>query len=135
MDTSVLVSAFRSQLGASYQLLQFALDGKVTLVATPALLLEYEDVLSRPEQRAVHGFGLAEVDLILQDLAILIEPVEVYFQWRPQLCDADDELVLEAAINGRSDIVTHNLRDFANIERRFAVRVKTPAEIVKEIKR
>jgi putative PIN family toxin of toxin-antitoxin system len=135
MDTSVLVSAFRSARGASYQLLLLALDGVLILVATPALFLEYEDVLSRPEQMAVHGFSLHEIDSILQDLATVIEPVKVHFQWRPQLIDADDELVLEAAINGRADIATHNVKDFAGVERRFAVRVKRPAEILKEIKR
>jgi hypothetical protein len=33
----------------------------------------------------------------------VIEPVEVHYQWRPQLSDAGDELVLEAAVNGRAD--------------------------------
>ncbi len=35
------------------------------------------------------------------------------YLWRPALPDADDDMVLEAAVNGRADsIVTFNLRDF-----------------------
>jgi predicted nucleic acid-binding protein len=43
----------------------------------------------------------------------LIEPVEVHFQRRPQSGDPNDEMVLEAAINGRADaLVTYNVADF-----------------------
>jgi hypothetical protein len=47
--------------------------------------LEYEDVLKRPEHRLVHGLSLGALDEFLEELAALIEPVEVHFQWRPQL--------------------------------------------------
>jgi len=50
----------------------------------------------------------------------LIEPVEVHFQWRPQSRDPNDEMVLEAAINGRADaLVTYNVADFAGPAERF----------------
>ena len=31
------------------------------------------------------------------------EPFEVSFRWRPQLADSNDEMVLEAAANGRAN--------------------------------
>jgi putative PIN family toxin of toxin-antitoxin system len=134
LDTSVVTAAFRSRSGASNLLLQMAAEGRFIMLASPALFLEYEDVLSRPEQRRVHGISIRDIELLLRDLARLIEPVEVHFRWRPQLRDANDEMVLEAAMNGRADgLVTHNRRDFISVSRSLGVRVFSPAEVLKEI--
>jgi predicted nucleic acid-binding protein len=75
------------------------------MLATPALFFEYEDVLSRPAQREVHGRSIDEIELLMRNFATVIVPVQVHFQWRPQLTDANDERVLEAAINGRADSI------------------------------
>ncbi len=132
LDTSVIVSAFRSRSGASYGLLRLLQDRRFLALATPTLLFEYEDVLSRPEQRAVHRLGDTELDAVLRDLAALVEPVRVDYQWKPQLSDPDDELVLEAAINGSAEaIVTHNVRDFLPAADRFRIQVLTPGVIIK----
>ena len=43
----------------------------------------------------------------------MVEPVQAHFLWRPQLRDPNDEMVLEAAINGAAThLVSFNLRDF-----------------------
>lgn len=55
---------------------------------------------------------------------------------RPQLADADDEMVLEAAINGQAEaIVTHNRRDFERASGRFGILVLSPAELLQRIGR
>jgi predicted nucleic acid-binding protein len=65
----------------------------------------------------------------------LIEPVEVHFQWRPQSLDPNDEMVLEAAINGRADaLVTYNVADFAGPGERFRISVLRPRELLKKVK-
>jgi predicted nucleic acid-binding protein len=62
-----------------------------------------------------------------------MEPVRVDYQWKPQLSDPDDEMVLEAAINGRAfAIVTHNVRDFLPAAEQFDIRVLTPGGIIME---
>ena len=49
------------------------------------------------------------------------------------LRDADDEMVLEAALNGRADaIVTHNVRDFGPIQN-LGLEVATPGNIVRRL--
>ena len=50
LDSSVVVSAFRSRAGASSRLLVFVEDGHLVPLATPALFIEDEDVLKRPAQ-------------------------------------------------------------------------------------
>jgi putative PIN family toxin of toxin-antitoxin system len=131
LDTSVVVAALRSRLGASNALLRHAATGVLRSLATPALFLEYEEVLTRPEQRAVHGLEIAEVEQFLAALASVIEPVDVHFAWRPQLRDPADEMVFEAAINGRADaLVTFNSKDFAMAAERFGLDVIRPAELL-----
>jgi predicted nucleic acid-binding protein len=62
----------------------------------------------------------------------LIEPVEVHFQWRPQSRDPNDEMVLEAAINGQADaLVTYNVADFAGPAERFRISVLRPGDLLK----
>ena len=104
------------------------------MLATPPLFLEYEDVLKRPEQLAVSHLSLADVDTALDALAALIEPVEAHLSWRPQLPDPDDEMVLEAAINGRADaLVTYNATHFRVAAARFGLRLARPADIIHEV--
>jgi putative PIN family toxin of toxin-antitoxin system len=104
-------------------------------LATPPLFLEYEDVLKRPEHRLAHRLPLEAIDEFLAELAALIEPVEVHFQWRPQTPDPNDEMVLEAAINGRANaVVTYNIADFAVAAKRFKVSVLSPAELLKKVR-
>lgn len=110
-------------------------ERRVRLLATPPLFLEYEDVLNRPEHRLAHGLASAEIDEFLAELAALIEPVEVHFQWRPQTRDPNDEMVLEAAINGEADaVVTYNVADFVAAAERFEISVLRPAELLKRMK-
>lgn len=136
LDSSVVTSAFRSRHGASARLLRLVADGVLVPLATPALFLEYEDVLKRAEQRAVSGFTLAQVDAVLAALASAVEPVEVRFTWRPQLADTGNEMVLDAAVNGRADaLVTHNLADFAAAAPRFGLLVLPPGRFLERMKR
>jgi predicted nucleic acid-binding protein len=53
---------------------------------------------------------------------------------RPSLRDPDDERILEVAVQCGATIVTHNLRDFKGAEQ-FGVLVKTPAEILRILRR
>lgn len=136
LDTSVIVSALRSRLGASSILLQLAQGRAFEAIATPALFLEYEEVIDREDQRAVHGLSDQFIEEFLRGLAAIMTPVRVHYQWRPQLLDADDELILEAALNGLADrIVTHNIRDFRSAVSQFHLRAVTPAEFLKEIRK
>ncbi len=135
LDTSVVVAGLRTRSGAGNAVLRLVANGRIVLLASPPLFLEYEDVLKRPEQRLAHGLTLEAVDEFLTELAALIEPVELHFRWRPQVRDPNDEMVLEAAINGRADaLVTYNIRDFAEAGERFSIPIVHPADLLKKVK-
>ena len=131
LDTNVVVTAFRSRGGASAELLRQIRRGRARLLATVPLFLEYEAVLSRPDHLA--GLSGKDIGVALDALASFVEPVEPFFLWRPQLRDADDDMVLEAAVNGRADaLVTYNLRDFAAATR-FGLYVAKPLTILERL--
>jgi putative PIN family toxin of toxin-antitoxin system len=134
LDSSILVAALRSRRGASNRVLVRVAEGRVRPLVTTALFLEYEDVLMRPETRLATGMEVADVEGFLAALAAAAEGVEVSFRWRPQLTDPNDELVLEAAVNGAADaLVTHDVRDFRGAAPRFGLRVLLPRELLEEI--
>ena len=134
LDTNILVSALRSSRGPSFALVMAIRSGNIRMCCSPALFLEYEDVIKRPEQLKASGLLLADIDDILADLAGHILPVTTHYQWRPQLRDPSDEMVLEAAVNASAQaIVTYNIRDFtpaANI----GIPVLNPEQTFKNFK-
>lgn len=113
LDTNVLVAALSSRRGASFALLSHAINQRFALLASPALWLEFEAVLKRPEIAQMHQLTQQDIDDVLNALCEVVEPIQSHFLWRPQLRDPNDEMVLEAAINGAAThLVTFNLRDF-----------------------
>lgn len=134
LDTDVVVAAMRSPSGASAALLQAALDGRIQLLANVALILEYEAVCKREEHLSAAGMDIAQAGVFVDALAALAEPVDSHFIWRPQLKDPSDEMVLEAAVNGRAQaIVTFNRRDFGTVPERFGLRVLLPRDAFKKV--
>ena len=110
-----------------------SLTQHVTPLCPTALFLEYEAVLSRTETRTTTGHSLDDVAAIMRALAARCQPVDIAFRVRPKLRDADDEMVLEAALNGRADaIVTHNVRDFRTIHD-LGLEIATPGDIVRRL--
>ena len=136
LDTDVLVAAFRSERGAARELLIAALDQRFVLLASTALWLEYEAVLTRPLQlTAMRLNNAGEVRDALAALAIVAEPVVIHFLWRPVLADAEDEHVLDLAMNGRADmLVTFNQDDFAEASKSFQIEVVTPAVALQRLR-
>jgi putative PIN family toxin of toxin-antitoxin system len=137
LDTATMVAALRSDRGASRLLLRAALEGRgLRILVSVPLLIEYEAVLTRAEHLRAAGLTTADMGVLLDAVAAVAERVELAFLWRPVLPDADDDMVLETAMNGRADgIVTFNRRDFEPAERRFGMVVLSTGEAVGRLQR
>ncbi len=132
LDTSVIVSAFRSRYGASRALLEAFDDGQFVLLISQPLFTEYETVLKRPDQMAAHQASQSAVDEFLAAVAVRAAQVSFYYRIRPQLRDPNDDMVLETAVNGAADaIVTHNVKDFLPESSQFGIPVWTPGDTIK----
>jgi predicted nucleic acid-binding protein len=108
----------------------------MTLLVSVPLLIEYEAVMTRTEHLKAARLSAADVGVLLDAVAAVAEPVGLAFLWRPTLPDADDDMVLEAAVNGRADgIVTFNRRDFGLATEQFGIPVMLPGEAVKRLEK
>ena len=135
LDTDVVVAGMRSPGGASAEILRKARQGRVTLLVSVPLAVEYEAVCSEIEHRLAAGLSEREVEIFLDAVVAMAEPVKTHFLWRPQLRDPGDEMVLEAAVNGRADLlVTFNVRDFGPVPSRFGIEVMIPRDALERIR-
>ncbi len=135
-DTNVFVAALRSQEGASAAVLDRCLARSDQAVMGAALLAEYEELVQRDSLWREVPVTAAEREALLDDFCAAAVWQPVYFRWRPNLADADDDRVLELAIAGGVEhLVTHNLRAFGRGELKFASpRAVTPAQHLKIVK-
>ena len=57
------------------------------------------------------------------------------YLWRPTLPDANDDMVLETAVNGRADLlVTFNQRHFEAASSTFGIDVGSPTDAVRRLR-
>ena len=124
----------RSPTGASAAIIRKARQGKVALLLSVPLAMEYEAVCVRPEHHLAAGLSEREVRIFIDAVIAIAEPVKIHYLWRPQLRDTSDEMVLETAVNGRANLlITFNVRDYGAAPARFGIEVMTPREAVERI--
>ena len=124
----------RSPSGASAAIIRKARQGKVALLLSVPLAMEYEAVCVRPEHQLAAGLSEQEVRIFVDAVIAISEPVKIHYLWRPQLRDPSDEMVLETAVNGRASLlITFNVRDYGTAPARFGIEVMTPREAVERI--
>jgi len=134
LDTSVLVAASKSRLGASFHLLSLLPHQDFEFAISVALYTEWQAVLTRPEH--IPPSSTAENALaFLRYLVSVAHLQDIHFLWRPFLRDPDDDMVLECAVaSGSQFIVTHNVKDFKRAPE-LKVRAVTPSEFLTLLRR
>lgn len=133
VDTNVFVGACMG-VGASAEVVRRCLCGQFTPAMGSALVLEYEDVLSRTELFEGCRLSGAQRDELLDIFLSRAQWIKTYFSWRPNLRDEGDNHLVELAIaSAATHIVTWNTRDFSSMVLRFPLlRVASPPEFLKE---
>ncbi len=136
-DTNVFVAALRNDEGASAEVLDRCLARDDQAVMGAALFAEYEELMQRERVWLGVPVTAAERESLLDDFCAAAIWRPIYFRWRPNLPDADDDHVLELAIAGGVEhLVSYtNTRDFGRGELKFAwPRVVTPAQHLNTVK-
>ncbi|MFO7907517.1 MAG: PIN domain-containing protein [Pirellulaceae bacterium] len=117
MDTNVLVAgACRRESSLAYQVLLGVLEERFPIILTEAMVLEYADVLGRPQVRQLTRLDRPQSEDLIMDLIALSQQVQTCFSWRPNLFDEADNKFVEAAIHAAAIIVSYNVPDFCSAD-------------------
>lgn len=133
IDTSVLVSALIGKRGASREVLRICLLGEYKPLISNALFTEYEDLISRERIKKSCPLTDKEVRELVNALYSVAKWIPVYFLWRPNLPDENDNFLIELAVAGNATkIVTNNVKDLAGAELKFeSLDIVTPQQILR----
>lgn len=129
LDMDVLIASLRSRQGASAELLRIAGDGRIRLIVSVPLVLEYEAVLLRSQHLAATAIDRDEATLFPDGVVNLARRTAIHFRYRPVTRDPADEMVVETAVNGGAEaIVTFNRRDYGDGPSQFGIGCWLPRE-------
>ncbi len=131
IDTNVWISALISKDGASREIIKLALLEEIVPQIGTALFLEYEDVTKREKITALCALSLKEQEELLQAFLSTCKWNEIFYLWRPNLNDKDDDFLIELAVASNSRvIITENQKDLKSGELHFDFEVLTPKEFL-----
>jgi len=131
IDTNVLIAGLKSRRGASFRILGLFGEGRFELAISVPLVLEYEEAAKRRSRML--GLAHSDIEDIVDYICKVGDHREIFYLWRPFLKDPNDDMLLELAVEANCDfIVTHNIKDFAGVEK-FGVLVLTPRELLERI--
>ena len=121
IDTNVIVSAIQTGDSISQDLLRLVFLGNITILMSNALFLEYEAISQRHDVMARCRFTQSEAEQFLDALFAVSYWVEIYFAWRPNLKDENDNFLIELAVAGNADyLITKNIKELKSGELLFA---------------
>ena len=132
IDTNVLYAGLRSKRGASYQLLLRLNSPKWQVNLSVAAVLEYEEVLHRYHQTL--GLAPSDIRLLLDGWCAIARLHDIFYSWRPQSRDPDDDFLIDLAVRAQADfIISYNQRDLQPAASRFGIAVVTPKQFLQQM--
>jgi len=133
IDTSVWISALITKNSDARKVLRLVFEKKLLPQMSEALFYEYEDVMRRKKIQDTTPLTKQEQSTLLNAFISTCRWNEIYYMWRPNLNDEDDNFVVELAVaSGAEAIITYNIKDFNNAELSFSHTITTPENFIKD---
>jgi putative PIN family toxin of toxin-antitoxin system len=115
-----MISALIGKRGASREVIRRCLTGRYLPLISNSLFQEFEGVSSRRVIREACPLPTGEIRDLLNAFYSVCSWVPIYYLWRPNLKDEDDNFLIELALAGNSQtIVTNNVKDLQAAELKF----------------
>ena len=134
IDTSVWISALITKDSKARELLRLVFQAKLHPQMSEALFREYEDVMKRKKIQNLTPLNQEEQNELFEAYLSTCKYNEIYYMWRPNLKDENDNFVVELAVaSGAEALITYNVKDFKNAELIFKHKIITPEDFIKEM--
>ena len=131
-DTNTVVSGLLWR-GKPRRVLDAARDGIVELFASPALLEELQDVLSREKFAA----RLAEANVSAHELVVGYSALASVIEAEPiepvVIADPDDDAVLSCAVAAQCEVIVSGDHHLLALKHYQGIRIVTAAELLLEL--
>lgn len=128
-DTNVIVSAVLTPGGICEQLLHMVSEREVTHVVSPAILNEYQRVLTRDSLSRIHRWTPAQVSALVESIAehsVIVDPQEV-----PVIIESDpsDNVFVAAAVTGSAEFIVSGDQHLLGLRSHRGIEVLRPHEM------
>jgi len=131
IDTNIWISALISEDGQSRDIIRLAFNEEISPQISTSLFLEYETVMNRNKIQKLCSLTLEEQNELFQAFLSTCKWNEIFYLWRPNLTDKDDDFLIELAVASNSlVIITDNKKDIRSGELKFNFEVLTPKEFL-----
>ena len=136
LDTNVLVSALLTPNGPPAKILELALEGRLRIIISPAIIREIGLVFQYPRLKKTmqkHRLSAEEVEeAILKILKVaIITAGEKIIQGVSR--DPADDLILSCAAEGQADFVISGDKDLTELGSFEGIRIMEPANFLQLI--
>ncbi len=131
LDTNTVVSALLWN-NAPSKLLDAALEGRIELFTSKALLLELADVLPRAKFAARVANASFKVEELIAQYGVLarsVQPAAIL----PVSADPDDDEVLACAVAAAVDLIVSGDKDLLNLKRFLGIEIVSAGEALRRV--
>jgi len=132
IDTNVLVSGLFWH-GAPHALLERVRAGTLTLITSPGLLAELEEVIGRAKFDAILTRSTTSREDTLNELRQLAEVIEPPPLPQPVCRDPDDDHALALALAAQADLIVSGDDDLLALGSFQDIPIVTPAQAVQRL--
>ena len=126
-DTNILVSAFLKETGNEWVILNMAKEDRIKLIISQDILNEFNDIIKRDK----FGFSRKQIVNFNTQLVLISEFAEPKEKITAVKDDPDDDIILEAAVEGKVDYLVSGDKHLLDLKKFRGIKIVNAGEFLK----
>lgn len=135
IDTNVLISTTITPKGNPAKILKIWRDGKLEVIISPEILKEIREVFFRPKIKKLSFWTDKQRNQLIEDLANIGLLVPGSLKLKVVIEDPHDDKFVIAAVEGKADYIITGDLHLKNLGSYKGIKIVSPKEFVKILKR